>query len=526
MMTINEPYNGKRGLDGTYGWWISCEEARDRSIGNEEWWKEEGIGGRTVTLKQYAQHPAPADKPIWLYNNGDMYLGEWAVGRTNFFLENGFGATYNNNPGKCKGKIYIGEWKSGECHGSGKSLWLKSSNTWINNKFPASEIKQKEGEKNVSRPYVYIGDYADGIKNDANAMVTLKDGTTRAGPWEKGKPVGDWWSEEDHPLTATLTAASCGVASSLSEPRASKRTRTERSQNRATRSATESPDTKPPARIETNLKKQTTTGVEKPKSPTKKTKQVEKPKKTTPKRKRAKFTETKGPTNGAPKSPTNGTQKVNEPKSPAKKTQKVETLKRKTRSNSNAEVPISPAGDAELKASDGAETETDGAETPMLAAARPVRITKDHPLAATETVASCGVASSVLESGADTKPPARIATLNVAPDRKSVASIVPQAPLVIPIDSVDPDAVFSPGQAVSTSDEEREKEISEWLMKVIGFNPNLKQMESYARSFIGLGLHSVEMIIAHCTAHDVAEFSWMLKFHKRGFLSGANLKED
>jgi hypothetical protein len=181
-----------------------------------------------------------------------MYLGEWAVGRNGPFSENGFGVAYNYNPG-CKGKIYIGEWKSGKCHGLGKSLWLESSNTWINNKLPASEILQKEGEKNVRRPYVYGGKYADNMNNDAKATVTLKDGTTRVGPWEKGKPVGDWWPDTDHPLTATATAASCGVTSSLSsESRAtvhpSKSARTERSQNRA-------------AGIEATLKKQITTGV-------------------------------------------------------------------------------------------------------------------------------------------------------------------------------------------------------------------------------------------------------------------------
>jgi hypothetical protein len=83
-------------------------------------------------------------------------------------------------------------------------------------KLPGSEIKQQEGEKNVRRPHVYSGKYADNMKNDSKATATLKDGTTRVGPWEKGKPVEDSWSEKDHPLTATATAASCAVASSLS----------------------------------------------------------------------------------------------------------------------------------------------------------------------------------------------------------------------------------------------------------------------------------------------------------------------
>jgi hypothetical protein len=63
-------------------------------------------------------------------------------------------------------------------------------------------------------------------------------------------------------------------------------------------------------------------------------------------------------------------------------------------------------------------------------------------------------------------------------------------------------------------------------MNVIGYDPDLQQMESYARMFIGLGLHSVEMIIALCKEKHVAEFKWMLKFHKEQFLSRANLKDN
>jgi hypothetical protein len=94
-----------------------------------------------------------------------MYLGEWAVGSKGiFFSENVFGAAYNNWPAKCKGKIYIGKWKNGMCHGWGKSLWLESFPAWKKNKLPASEIKQKEGKTNASRPYLYIGDCANNLE--------------------------------------------------------------------------------------------------------------------------------------------------------------------------------------------------------------------------------------------------------------------------------------------------------------------------------------------------------------------------
>jgi hypothetical protein len=128
--------------------------------------------------------------------------------------------------------------------------------------------------------------------------------------------------------------------------------------------------------------------------------------------------------------------------------------------------------------------------------ARPVRTTKDHPLAATEAAASCTVASSLPELGASRHESSSATPAKSTGSRKRTksgsgdSSIVPQAPVVISIDDeseiadpdavisiddesviADPDAVSSTGKAVSASDV-REKKISEWLMNVIGFNPD------------------------------------------------------
>eukprot|EP00977_Amphora_coffeiformis_P006248 scaffold1341_cov178-Amphora_coffeaeformis.AAC.25 len=40
------------------------------------------------------------------------------------------------------------------------------------------------------------GKYKNGIKSGGAAVVTLKDGMSRQGPWKNGEPVGDWYDHE------------------------------------------------------------------------------------------------------------------------------------------------------------------------------------------------------------------------------------------------------------------------------------------------------------------------------------------
>lgn len=62
------------------------------------------------------------DKPFWLFENGDMYLGEWRKRPGGVLVEHGSGITYNNRPKKYKGMVFIGDWQNGHCKGSGKSF--------------------------------------------------------------------------------------------------------------------------------------------------------------------------------------------------------------------------------------------------------------------------------------------------------------------------------------------------------------------------------------------------------------------
>ena len=84
-----------------------------------------------------------------------------------------------------------------------------------------------------------------------------------------------------------------------------------------------------------------------------------------------------------------------------------------------------------------------------------------------------------------------------------------------PADATAPDTavLFSRGQATS-SKEGSLKEIIEWFVAVIGCTAIQEEMESYARNCIGLGLHSVEIIVSACTKEEVAGFDWMKRYHK------------
>jgi len=165
------------------------------------------LNGAIVALRQRDQFDKETvqdhdTKQFWKYDNGDMYLGprKWDD-ELQIPVEHGFGVLYNCVLGKFSGKIFIGNWKLGQCHRIGKTFWLQSAKSWTENHCPGSEIRTKK-EKGIGRglPFGYIGRFVEDCKSDPSATVWLKDGTTRNGPWDEGDPVGDWWT--DHKIVA------------------------------------------------------------------------------------------------------------------------------------------------------------------------------------------------------------------------------------------------------------------------------------------------------------------------------------
>lgn len=206
--------DGHRGQAGLGGWWVSLQEAQERSVGNEKWWLSIGKDDKAIdpaSAPLFKNASPTSSKPVWMYENGDMYLGDWeetTAGDSDeeYLMEQGYGITYNNYPAKLQGYVYIGEWQHGAAHGEGVSFWLPSSHTWKKNHFGPSPIQK---DANIPRarssgiPFRYEGTYQNGAKQDEAAVVTLKDGTTRIGHWTNGNPVGNWHT---HTLRAVNTA--------------------------------------------------------------------------------------------------------------------------------------------------------------------------------------------------------------------------------------------------------------------------------------------------------------------------------
>ena len=199
----NRRYDGLRGERGFGGRWITLDEAKAYSVGSAtEWWNHPRI------------RPTH-EKPIWEYQNSDMYMGQWNE-NCEIPLEDGFGITYNQYPiPTSQGLIHVGHWKQGCLDGSGESFWLSSCKIWKANHCPGSAITvtTRNGKHLRKRgvPFRYKGTYRNDQKCDPQAVVTLKDGTTRRGPWEHDKPVGDWHS---HTLIAGASTSRSSVARS------------------------------------------------------------------------------------------------------------------------------------------------------------------------------------------------------------------------------------------------------------------------------------------------------------------------
>jgi len=172
-----------------------------------------------------------------------MYLGQWNMkGPKGFPTCHGFGVYYHH-PDENKGSVYNDERQNGMRHGPGKECWLESAPKWKNNKDTRSSIQ----EYGTGRPFVYSGTFMNNIHHDESATVTLKDGTTRVGPWQYGKPVG-WWRITHKVVAAVIVvqqAARFVSATIQEEPTTTRTTGTTSSVSSSTRGRPDGKNAKP-----------------------------------------------------------------------------------------------------------------------------------------------------------------------------------------------------------------------------------------------------------------------------------------
>ena len=177
-------HDERRGFNGIKGRWIGIAEAKEyarqpRCESGVEWWKMLELDGAPIQFRQY-DTMGPRDKPFWLFENNDIYLGEWKFStEKQRYLEHGRGIMYNNHPAaRARGLVCCSELRDGWLNGRGKSTWIPTCKIWKDNYLPGSVIrKTKETERGKYRyPFNFDGYYRKDHKHGV-AVVTLKDGT-------------------------------------------------------------------------------------------------------------------------------------------------------------------------------------------------------------------------------------------------------------------------------------------------------------------------------------------------------------
>jgi hypothetical protein len=315
--------------------------------------------------------------------------------------------------------------------------------------------------KLVGRPYSYVGRYVDNVETDERAVVSLKDGTTRIGPWANGKPIGDW--RKDHELLS--------VAPPRSRP------------------------TPPDCRTEKRAPTIT---------PRKKRKQS--PVMTSREKKNRKFC-------AASARPCRDQQSLQE------------THER------NHEMSVQQAEMAALEGEDEekvnemdqrARSCRDSADQQSLQEATDRETNERNQETSIQQVETTASKEEDEEKVIETYQGAHPSRDSAHQQSMQETTEHNQEMFIQQVEST---ALKEEDEENGIeTDQDREEEITVWLITVIGYNPSTKLMREYAKQFMNLGLHSSRMISDLLPANRVSTFEWMKEFHRVQFLSNANLK--
>ena len=167
------------------GRFTTTDEAA-KIAGNVRWWTCQDHHGRSVDLEAL-EGTFPKGKPIFLWENQDMYVGEWTTLDDGTIDRHGFGCYISF------GEVYVGDWDEGVMDGQGKLFWLPNVEVWQFDILPGSPIDDLKTGKDI--PFIYEGAFEDNMKHGL-ATVEIKSGMRRRGMWEEDELVGDFY--DDH----------------------------------------------------------------------------------------------------------------------------------------------------------------------------------------------------------------------------------------------------------------------------------------------------------------------------------------
>jgi hypothetical protein len=453
--------------------WTTLKEAQERSYGKVKWWNCEGANGETVL-----DEGDVAACPVMVYESSGMYVGKC----NHAYERHGFGVWYFHD-----GRMLVGNWIEGKLSGPGKRVWLPLSPTWAENRFAHSPI-QMRGQTKLGFPYIYIGNYTRGLKEDPRATVILKDGTTRIGQWKNDKPVGDWW--EDHETSVT----SPEELSKLLSFGIHEQSTAFLSSINLKQSKSEDPlhdFHKPPPRDDDCSEISWSVIAEQ--------KSSSDPDFAPPNESTTNSTTVKQSNHGDPSTSPRG-------RTSPKSVTFVEGTK------TAVTKKFSPSKGAVYKYRGHSSEDEEGIEVAAFAPSQQAVTTETliQHVVPDDTPMQPTVASPV---GTPMQPKEPLDTL---------AHYKPAVPML----ANHPQE--QPRQSTRMYDHHQREQIAslaEWLREdVIGYNANATEMVFYAENLLDYGFHSVDMIQAFGIPEDVETFHWMKVIHRRVFLTRAQLK--
>lgn len=384
------------------------------------------------------------------------------------------------------GRIYAGNWKDGQEDGVGEVYWLKSSNVWQSDHYPGSAIKQRYEATGGNRgvPFHYKGRFSNGCMVDEKAVVTLKDGTSRMGPWKNNEPVGRW---DEHTLIA----------------RPVQREVTEE----ALRASQEQRQMKP---LQAKKRKQPLVSVDRSGKLKRDAEARERIRiaAVTPSKVRPKKHENQKKRQRAAVAPTASVHGTNlHPQQQAKGSagphDKAEETNRKSEATENKDTE--PHNKARRTSQQASHEDADNRKR----------------------VASSSVSARGRTQGGNSRPSQRSSQNQAAPrqisSRTDVNRIydsdteaVKQEEDTSPLTETSASAAVPP---TVTEKQRRIDQISEYIThQVIRNNPNPITIAEYAEKLYGLGFESVEMIRAYLKPRHIQSFDWLTFLHKEIFL--------